>query len=270
MKRFLMNDLIAWKATKNRKPLILNGARQVGKTWLLKEFGKSCFENTAYVSFDNNPSLTQQFQHGYDLKRLLLALQAESGTSIKAQDTLIILDEIQECPEAITSLKYFCENAPEYAITAAGSLLGLAVHKGTGYPVGKVVSANLYPLHFREFLDATENQKLLEILNEGDFELLNSFSSTFEALLKQYYFVGGMPEATQAFIENGNFNQVRAIQKEILLGYERDISKHLTPRETAFTLAAWHSIPAHLSQENKKFVFSHIANGARANNYRFA
>lgn len=258
------------REAQRRKPLILNGARQVGKTWLLKEFGKKSFSNTAYVSFDNNPGLSQQFKNGFGLKRLLLVLQAESGEPIKPDETLIILDEIQECPEALTSLKYFCENGPDYAIAAAGSLLGLSAHKGTGYPVGKVVTLNLYPLHFREFLDATGNQMLRLALDEGDFQLLNSFQSKFELLLRQYYYVGGMPEAVHTFIEHSNLEKTRAIQNEILLGYERDISKHLDPRETEFALAAWNSIPAHLSQKNKKIIFGHITGGARAKNYRFA
>lgn len=268
MKRFLMDDLVEWKSSQKRKPLILNGARQVGKTWLLKEFGAQHFKNVAYVNFDNNPSLKMQFESDYDISRLITILQAHTGERIEPEDTLVIFDEIQECPKALTSLKYFCEEAPEYAITAAGSLLGITVHEGTGYPVGKVSTLNLYPLNFREFLDALGFDLLRETIDLGDGEILNSLSDKVEPLLRQYYYVGGMPEAVQSFIEDGDFERVRKIQQEILFGYERDISKHLSARESECALSVWSSIPAHLSTENKKFIFGHIKDGARARDYR--
>lgn len=268
MERFLMEKLVAWKDKPRRKPLILNGARQVGKTWLLKEFGRKHFSNVAYVNLDDNPRMHEQFELGYDIPRIISAIQFETGQVVSEDSTLIILDEIQACPKALTSLKYFCENTPEYAVAAAGSLLGITVHEGSGYPVGKVNTLDLHPLHFREFLVATGNQNLCELIDSGDTDLINSFSSKFIPLLRQYYYVGGMPEAVSAFLERGLLENAREVQLEILQGYERDISKHLNRTETEYALAAWRSIPAHLGRENKKFVFSHIAEGARARNYQ--
>ena len=268
MDRFLMDELVAWKDSPRRKPLILNGARQVGKTWLLKEFGRRCFDNVAYVNLDDNPGMREQFEAGYDIPRIISAIQFETGQAVSEGSTLIVLDEIQACPKALTSLKYFCENAPGYAVAAAGSLLGITVHEGSGYPVGKVNTLNLYPLHFREFLAATGNQVLCNLIETGDADLINGFSGKLVPLLRQYYYVGGMPEAVSAFLERGLLEDAREVQLEILLGYERDISKHLSRTETEYALAAWKSIPTHLGRENKKFVFSHIAEGARARNYR--
>lgn len=265
-----MEDLVGWKGSVRRKPLVLNGARQVGKTWLLKEFGARHFENVAYVNLDNNPGLAAQFDAGYDLPRLLLMIQAESGQRVTPGKTLVVLDEIQECPKALTSLKYFCENAPELAVAAAGSLLGITFHEGTGYPVGKVDTFDLYPLSFREFLDVTGNPMLREVVDSGDERLLGSLMVRFEELLKQYYFVGGMPEVVATFAESGDLAAVRSVQEGILFGYERDISKHLGAADTKHALAAWRSLPAHLGQENKKFVFGHISEGARARDYRSA
>ncbi len=264
MERFLMEKLIAWKNKPRRKPLILNGARQVGKTWLLREFGKTQFENVAYVNLDDNPRMREQFDTGYDIPRIISAIQFETGEVVSEGGTLII----QACPKALTSLKYFCENAPGYAVTAAGSLLGITVHEGSGYPVGKVDTLDLHPLHFREFLAATGNQSLCDLLDSGETSLINSFSSRFVPLLRQYYYVGGMPEAVVAFLERSLLEDAREVQLEILRGYERDVSKHLGRMETEYALAAWSSIPSHLGRENKKFVFSHIASGARARNYQ--
>lgn len=263
-----MDRLIAWKNKPRRKPLILNGARQVGKTWLLKEFGKEQFANVAYVNLDDNPRMRDQFEQGYDIARLISAIQFETGQVVSEQDTLIILDEIQACPKALTCLKYFCEEAPQYAVASAGSLLGITVHEGSGYPVGKVDTLDLYPLHFREFLVATGNQALCNLIDSGDTRLISSFSSKFVPLLRQYYYVGGMPEAVSAFLDRGLLEDTREVQLAIIQGYERDISKHLSRTETEYALAAFESIPSHLGRENKKFVFSHIADGARAKNYR--
>ena len=232
MERFLMEKLVAWKDKQHRKPLILNGARQVGKTWLLKEFGRTQFKNIAYVNLDDNPRMREQFELGYDIPRIILAIQFETGEVVSKGDTLVILDEIQACPKALTSLKYFYENAPEYAIAAAGSLLGITVHEGSGYPVGKVDTLNLYPLHFREFLVATGNKPLCDLLDTGDADMINSFSSKFIPLLRQYYYVGGMPEAVAAFLDRGLLEDAREVQNEIIQGYERDISKHLSRAET--------------------------------------
>ena len=268
MERFLMDGLVAWKDGPRRKPLILNGARQVGKTWLLKEFGRTQFENVAYVNLDDNPRMREQFELGYDIPRIVSAIQFETGEVVSEGGTLIVLDEIQACPKALTSLKYFCEDAPGYAVAAAGSLLGITVHEGSGYPVGKVNTLDLHPLSFREFLVATGNRPLCDLIDTGDTGLINGFSSKFVPLLRQYYYVGGMPEAVSVFLERGLLEDAREVQLEVLRGYERDISKHLSRTETEYALAAWRSIPSHLGRENKKFVFSHIASGARARNYQ--
>lgn len=270
MERITMAKLLDWKDSPHRKPLILNGARQVGKTWLLKEFGQREFRNVAYVNFDNNPALADQFERGYDVPRILLAVQAESHERVLPGETLVIFDEIQECPRALTSLKYFQENAPEIAIAAAGSLLGITLHGGTGFPVGKVDMLDLYPMSFREFLDAANESILRELIDAGDWSMMSSFSARLIELLRQYYYVGGMPEAVSAFLQEGSFAEARRIQEQILYGYERDISKHLSVTETEYTLAAWRSLPAQLGRENKKFVFGHIKEGARAKNYRAA
>ncbi|MDR1015918.1 MAG: ATP-binding protein [Coriobacteriales bacterium] len=265
-----MADLIRWKDTRGRKPAIINGARQVGKTWLLKEFGKRCFDNVAYVNFDNNSAMSLLFDTGYDIPRLLTGIQAETGERIAAGKTLIIFDEVQECPKALTALKYFNEDAPDQQIVAAGSLLGLAVHQGTGYPVGKVTAFDLYPLSFREFLDAVGEEALCGLLNSEDASAFAPFSQRLTALLRQYYFTGGMPEAVAAFVASGALQDAREVQDQILLGYRRDISKHLAPNESEQTFAVWNSLPAHLGRENKKFVFGHIKEGARARDYRSA
>ena len=270
MERFLMDDLVGWKNSVRRKPLVLNGARQVGKTWLLMEFGARHFESVAYVNLDNNLGLASQFDVGYDLPRILLMIQAESGQRVIPGKTLVVLDEVQECPKALTSLKYFCENAPELAVAAAGSLLGITFHEGTGYPVGKVDMLDLHPLSFREFLDATGNPMLREVVDSGDKQLLGSLAAKFRELLKQYYFVGGMPEAVATFVESADLSAVRAVQEGVLFGYERDISRHLGAAGAERALSAWRSLPAHLGQENKKFVFGHIGEGARARDYRSA
>lgn len=268
MDRTLMAKLIAWKDKPRRKPLILNGARQVGKTWLLKEFGRTRFSNVAYINLDHNTVMREQFELGYDIPRLISAFQFETGEHIVEGETLIILDEIQECPRALTSLKYFCEEAPGYAIATAGSLLGITIHDGTGYPVGKVETLDLYPMGFTEFLLATGNGNLAKLIAIDDPVMIDSFSSKLIPLLRQYYYVGGMPEAMVAFLERGMLEDAREVQNDILRGYERDISKHLSRTEAEYTIAAWESIPQQLGQENKKFVFGHIAKGARARNYQ--
>lgn len=268
MDRTLMAKLIAWKDKPRRKPLILNGARQVGKTWLLKEFGRTRFSNVAYINLDHNAVMQEQFELGYDIPRLISAFQFETGEHIAEGETLIILDEIQECPRALTSLKYFFEEAPGYAIAAAGSLLGITIHDGTGYPVGKVETLDLFPMGFTEFLLATGNGNLAKLIAIDDPVMIDSFSSKLIPLLRQYYYVGGMPEAVAAFLERGMLEDAREVQNDILRGYERDISKHLSRTEAEHAIAAWESIPQHLGQENKKFVFGHIAKGARARNYQ--
>lgn len=270
MKRHLMTALDAWKNSKRRKPLILNGARQVGKTWLLKEFGTTRYDNVAYANFDGSVALAASFAADFDMRRILTNLQAATGEKIAEGSTLLILDEIQECPRALTSLKYFQEQAPNIHVAAAGSLLGLTVHEGTGFPVGKVNMLDLHPLDFREFLDATGNTMLRELVDEGDPTSINAFGPKLTELLKQYYFAGGMPEAVAAFIDDGALESARNVQEEILRSYRLDASKHLSARETEHVLAVWDSLPAHLSRENKKFVFGQIHDGARARDYRSA
>lgn len=270
MDRSLMTNLIAWKDSPRRKPLILNGARQVGKTWLLKEFGTQQFENVAYVNFDNNERISEQFDRGYDIDRLLLALQAEARQPITPGKTLVVLDEIQECPKAITSLKYFCENVPELAIAAAGSLLGLAVHSGTGFPVGKVNMLDLHPMSFGEFLGAKGERYLHEVVDSGDWELIEPFSSKLEGYLREYYYVGGMPEVVQSYVLNVDLERTRSMQLEIAASYENDMSKHLSPAEAEAAIAAWKSLPRHLAEENKRFIFGHVREGARARQFHAA
>ncbi|HIR42470.1 MAG TPA: ATP-binding protein [Candidatus Aphodovivens avicola] len=270
MDRFLMNSLVHWKESPHRKPLILNGARQVGKTWLLKEFARLHFDSVAYVTLDSNSVARALFDADLDPKRIIRDLSVLTGVSIEPHDTLIVLDEIQSAPKALTSLKYFCENAPEYAVAAAGSLLGISATAGTGYPVGKVNTLDLYPLSFREFLDATGNRMLRELIDSGEVASIDAFSSKAITLLRQYYVVGGMPAVVDAFAEGESFAVVRAMQDQILEDYLRDFAKHAPMRIYPRMVEAWGSIPEHLARENKKFVFGHIRKGARAKDYEEA
>lgn len=262
-----MNDLVAWKESPRRKPLILNGARQVGKTWLLKAFGNAHFETIAYVSLDSNEAARAVFEADFNIARIISSLSLLTNTRIEPANTLIVLDEIQTCPKALTSLKYFCEDAREYAVAAAGSLLGISTTAGTGYPVGKVDTLDLYPLCFREFLDATGDKALREMLDSADPTSINAFSERSTLALKHYFVVGGMPEVVQGYVETDDFAVARAIQSQILQDYERDFAKHVPTRLYPKMLEVWASVPAHLSQENKKFVFGRVRKGARAKDY---
>ena len=264
MERKLMDQLLEWKSDKRRKPLIVNGARQVGKTWLLKDFGSRYFENVAYVSLDNDPLARSYFDAGYDISRIIASLSLQLDVDIKPGSTLIVLDEVQACPRAVTSLKYFCENAPEHVVAAAGSLLGISTTEGTGFPVGKVNMLDLYPLSFTEFLNATGNERYAQVIASGDRVMLNSFSQKYEELLKLYYVVGGMPDAVNAFVDDGSVKAARSVQREILDGYVRDFAKHIPSRLLARTMLAWDSIPKHLSKENKKFIFGQVRKGSRS------
>lgn len=267
MERKLLQDLKEWKVNKNRKPLIVNGARQVGKTWLLKEFGKLCFDNFAYISFDNDSTARSFFDADFNIDRIIKSISLHTDEEIKPNETLIILDEIQTTPKALTALKYFYENAPQYVVVVAGSLLGLQQREGSGWPVGKVDYLNLYPLDFIEFLNATNNNDMAKLILSNDVSLINTFRNKLINLLKQYFIVGGMPEVVNSFVENHNYNEARALQNRILNDYAQDFSKHIPPRILKYTREAWNSIPAHLSRENKKFVFGHIRQGARAKQY---
>lgn len=270
MYRYAINDLIAWKNSPNHMPLIIKGARQVGKTWLMKEFGKTQYKKIAYISFDNNPRLDTLFQKDLNVKRLLDGLNIEVGFNITPKDTLIIFDEIQENPLALTSLKYFSENAPEYDIVAAGSLLGVAHHKGTGFPVGKVEYLNLYPLSFKEFLLAMKENQILEIIDKNDFEMQKVFKERIIDLLRRYCYVGGMPKAVLSFSEKQDYNLVRKIQKNILDDYEGDFSKHIPLEQVERTRLLWNAIPSQLVKENKKCVYGKIKQGARAKDFEIA
>ena len=270
MFRRSMDDLVKWKNTKNRKPLIIRGARQVGKTWLMKEFGKTHYEKCAYINFDNNERMESLFSGNLDIERIVTALQIEAGITIEAGNTLIIFDEVQESPRALTSLKYFCENAPEYHVMAAGSLLGVALHPGTSFPVGKVEFMELYPLDFLEFMRAMRKDDLVKLLKSKDFNLIASFKGKYVDLLKQYYYIGGMPEVVASFIDTPDYGKAREIQKRILVAYEQDFSKH-APNETVPRIRMlWSSTPAQLAKENRKFIYGLIRQGARAREYELA
>ena len=258
------------KEKKKRKPLIIMGARQVGKTWLMKEFGRQEYKDTIYINFDSNSRMAELFASDLDTERLIMGLEIYVGRKINPDNVLLIFDEVQEVPRALASLKYFYENAPEYHIVCAGSLLGIALHQGTSFPVGKVDFLKLYPLSFKEFLMANDKERFAELLDRQDFQMITSFKQIYIDALKQYYFVGGMPEAVQSFSENKDFNEVREIQKRILLAYEQDFSKH-APNEIVPRLRMlWNSIPAQLAKENKKFIYGLVREGARAKEYETA
>jgi len=270
MRRFALEKLEQWKGRKDRKPLLVRGARQVGKTWLMKAFGQKAFARTAYINFDNNAAMRAVFDGDYDVRRLLAAFQIECGFKINSADTLIILDEIQEVPKALASLKYFCENAPEYAIVAAGSLLGLADRQGTGFPVGKVMFLDLYPMSFSEFLLATGNEALLDALKGGDWQLITAMKTKYVDLLRQYFFVGGMPEAVGRFAATEDFAAVREVQERLLIAYENDFSKHAPAEIVPRIRLVWNSIPAQLAKENRKFFYGSLKTGARAKDFELA
>lgn len=270
MYRLAMEQLLKWKSNTHRKPLIIEGARQVGKTWLMKEFGKQAYDSTVYINFDSNSQMAALFAADLDVKRLILGLELYSGKKISPDHTLLIFDEVQEVPRALASLKYFCEDAPQYHIVCAGSLLGIALHEGTSFPVGKVDFLKLYPLSFKEFLMATGKGRYAELLNSGDFSLITSFKQTYIDALKYYYFVGGMPEAVQCFAEDNDFAEVRAIQKRILAAYEQDFSKHAPNVIVPKIRMLWNSIPSQLARENKKFLYGLVREGGRAKEYETA
>ena len=270
MKRFALDRLKEWKDKKGRKPLIIRGARQVGKTWLMKEFGNTCFEKVAYVNFDSNTRMKQVFDGEITVERMILAISAETGVSIDSKNTLLIFDEVQEVPKALSSLKYFCENAPEYAIVAAGSLLGVALHKGTSFPVGKVDFMNLYPLSFQEFLCALGEERFVSILQGTDVEMVTMFKSKYIDRLREYYYVGGMPEVVQIYAETKDFNRVREIQKNLLNYYQQDFSKHAEVSLVPRLNLVWNSIPMQLAKENKKYIYGQVRGGARAKDFELA
>lgn len=270
MKRIALKLLQEWKNREDRKPLILRGARQVGKTWLMKEFGAVAYKNVAYVNFESNQMMRTLFETDFSVERILLAVEAVTGIKPDPDETLIIFDEIQEAPRGLTALKYFCENAPQYHLMAAGSLLGIALHQGSSFPVGKVDFVDLYPMTFEEFLMALEQEKLLKLLNSLDWSLISLFKEQLIDLLRQYYFVGGMPEVVSSYSREKNLERVRSIQQTILRAYDQDFSKHAPVAEVPRIRLIWNSIPAQLSKENKKFVYGLIKEGARAREFELA
>ena len=258
-----------WKASRSRKPLLIEGARQVGKTWLLKQFGKTEYENCAYINCDNNPQLESVFSD-YNIERIIRNLSALADTKINPATTLIILDEIQEFPKALTSLKYFCEDAPQYHVAVAGSLLGLMDYHGSGFPVGKIDSLNLYPLSFMEFLLALGKDILVEQIRERRWQELNALNHQLTELLRQYYFTGGMPAVVLSYVEEQDLQKARAIQNQILSDYMMDISKHAPKNEIPKISLVWKSIPSQLAKENKKFIYGAIKSGGRAKDFENA
>lgn len=270
MQRSLYNEMTAWKASAHRKPLIIQGARQVGKTWLMKEFGAREYASVLYVNFDHDSWAKQLFVQDYDMNRILLFLQAHTGIKVEAGKTLIILDEIQEAERGLGALKYFCEDAPEQHVVAAGSLLGIAMHQGVSYPVGKVNMLTLHPMTFEEFLLALGEDIKADVLKQHDWELLRSLDVMYQDLLRQYYYVGGMPEAVLSFVAHRDLADVRRIQKEILTAYRNDISKHAPTNDIPRINMVLDSIPAQLAKENKKFIYGAMRPGARAKDFELA
>ena len=268
--RIAIEKLYQWKKSSRRKPLIMEGARQVGKTWLMKEFGRQAYEDTVYINFDSNSRMAELFASDLDTDRLIMGLELYAGKKIHPDNTLLIFDEVQEVPRALTSLKYFYENAPQYHILCAGSLPGIALHEGTSFPVGKVDFLKLYPLSFKEFLMATGKERFAGLLGSQDYDMITGFKQTYIDALKHYYFVGGMPEAVQSFAENKDFNEVRSIQKRILTAYEQDFSKHAPNEVVPKIRMLWNSIPSQLARENKKFIYGLVREGGRAKEYETA
>jgi predicted AAA+ superfamily ATPase len=270
MKRTELSVLEAWKSSPGRKPMIIRGARQVGKTWLMKTFGTAHYPRVAYINFEGNTRLKAIFSGDFDMVRIIRSLEIETGMPLEPVNTLLIFDEIQEAPAALTSLKYFYENAPGYHILAAGSLLGVAMHSQTSFPVGKVEFMDLYPLSFPEFLTAMNQQPMLKLLENKEWEIVRTFRTRYTELLKQYFYVGGMPEAVLAFTGGSDYREVREIQKGILLAYEQDFSKHAPNEIVPRIRMLWNAIPSQLAKENRKFIYSHIKPGARAKDYEMA
>mgnify|MGYP001853469276 FL=1 len=270
MYRIAMEKLYRWKVSRRRKPLIIQGARQVGKTWLMKEFGRSAYRDMVYINFDSNSRMAELFASDLNTDRLIMGIELYAGKKIDPDSTLLIFDEVQEVPRALSSLKYFYENAPQYHIICAGSLLGIALHEGTSFPVGKVDFLELYPLSFREFLMAVTGTQFAKLLDSQDYKMITSFKQTYIEALKQYYFIGGMPEAVKNFTEERDFYEVREVQKRILAAYEQDFSKHAPLEIVPKIRMVWNSIPSQLAKENKKFLYGLVREGGRAKEYETA
>lgn len=269
MERTLISQLLKWKNSSGRKPLILEGARQVGKTWLLKEFGKEYFEDVCYINFEQNDMLEDVFAGNLKPQHILEQLSIYNGKMIKPERTLIIFDEVQEMPRALTSLKYFCEEAPEYAICCAGSLLGIALHEGTSFPVGKTDFLHLYPLSFKEFLLANKESMLVDYISKGNRNI-NTFVPRLTDYLKKYMIIGGMPAVVMEWLDSKDYNKVNRIQRELISAYQKDFSKHAPKNMVEKIRYVWNSIPSQLAKENKKFVYGLVREGARAREYEDA
>lgn len=267
MERAIMHQLKAWKKSPNRKPLILNGARQVGKTYILKAFGQQEYESIAYISLDNNKEAVSIFQIDYDVHRIIRSLSALLHVYIEPDKTLIILDEIQESPLALNSLKYFSEDAPQYHVVVAGSLLGISLHQGVSFPVGKVDILKMFPMSFEEFLLAIGEKTLVEEMEHANFAVMDSLALRLTDCLRQYYYVGGMPAAVKEYAVTHNFMEVRNIQKQILFGYQRDFSKHAPAQQVPRINIIWDSIPSQLAKDNKKFIYGALKPGGRAKEF---
>lgn len=269
MKRDAIKYLYEWKSRTNHKPMIVRGARQVGKTWLMRTFAEEAYNKYVYVNFEDNELIRNMFERDFDIERIIVALQVATGVMID-KDTLIIFDEIQEAPKGLTALKYFYEKAPEYSILAAGSLLGISMHEAVSFPVGKVEFMDLYPLSFREFLNALGQTQLVDVLEKEDWELMSLFHNKLVEYLKIYYFVGGMPGVVMEYLETKDFNRVRVLQQEILNAYDNDFSKHAPNKELPRLRMVWRSLLAQLAKENKKFIYGMLKEGARAKEFEMA
>lgn len=270
MERTVLKELIEWKERADRKPLILNGARQVGKTWLLHEFARLEYKKEAYVVCRKNNLARQLFTQDFDVERILRGLRAMTSVDITPGDTLVILDEVQDIPEVLEALKYFKEEAPDYHIAVAGSLLGISLHENVSYPVGKVNVINLYPMSFEEFLMAKGEKEACKLLMSRDYGMMSLLHEKYVDLLRQYYYVGGMPEAVSKYVETGALREVRRIQQEILQGYDLDFSKHAPKEQVPRIRMVWNSVPSQLFKENKKFIYGALRKGARANDFELS
>lgn len=269
MERSIYSSLKKWKESPTRKPLILQGARQVGKTYILKEFGAREYSEVVYINCDDNNDMQNMFVD-YDVDRIIRSMSAISGVSIKPSTTLLILDEIQEMERGLASLKYFCEKAPEYHVAVAGSLLGITLHEGTSFPVGKVDMLYMYPMDFEEFLLAMGKEQLVELLRNNSWAALTPLRGMLTELLRQYYFVGGMPEAVKTYVERGDIWEVRSIHSKIIDAYRNDMSKHVPKQQVQRINMVWNSIPSQLARDNKKFIYGALRKGARANDFEIA
>ena len=270
MNRQIYNELKRWKTSQDRKPLVLLGARQVGKTWIMRYFGAQEYESVAYINCDDEPRAKELFTLDYDMDRILLSIQVITGVKVLPGKTLVILDEIQELERGLHSLKYFYEKSPQYHVMVAGSLLGITLGRGESFPVGKVDMLHMYPMNFSEFLDAMGKTELIALIHSKEWQVIELMKDKFEYLLRQYYYVGGMPKVVSKYVSNGDLAEVRKEQMAIVDAYRRDISKHTTNRESMRIAQVLDSLPSQLARENKKFVYGAVRKGARAADFELA